>query len=397
MAQLDGLLPAAQSMQEWLTETRRHFHRHPELSCQEHATAEAIAGRLRDMGVAVTEGIAETGVVGLLAGRDGPCVAIRADTDALPITEATEAPYSSQVPGVMHACGHDAHITCALGAARLLADRAAELPGAVKLIFQPSEEMVSGAARMIDEGVLENPAVDRCIGFHVSALYPVPVVSFSHGPKMAGTNSFTIEVRGESGHAGYPHLTVDPIPIAAQIVLALQTVVSRRVQPTEPAVISIGQIQGGTKCNIIGDRVVMEGTMRFFEPDLREAMVAWTKRIVEGVAESMGGSAQLRVGTGTPPLICDDDLTDVARAACARAIGEEAVALHDERFMGGEDFAYFAERVPSTHFWLGIRKPGAADWPSLHSDRFDIDETALPVGAASLAACALGLLEGAGE
>lgn len=393
MVVLDHLLPAARSIEDWLVELRRSFHRHPELSGQEHRTAGAIAHQLRGMGLDVTEGVGGTGVVGLLQGGSGPCVGVRVDIDALPVTEATGAAYASQEPGVMHACGHDAHIACGLGAARLLATWASELPGSVKFIFQPSEEVVSGAMRMLEEGVLEDPPVARCVSFHVSALYPVPVVCFSHGPKMAGTNSFVIEVRGKSGHAGYPHLAVDPIPIAAQIVLALQTIVSRQVQPTEPAVVTLGTIHGGTKCNIIGDRVVMEGTMRFFSEGLRDAMVAWAQRIVEGVADAMGGAAEIAFDQSTPPLICDDRVTDRAMAACVTALGQGSVVLHDERFMGGEDFAFFAERVPSTHFWLGIREPGSDHWPPLHADRFDIDEKALPVGAAALAASAWALLE----
>lgn len=393
MIALDSLLPAARSLEDWLIGIRRHFHQHPELSCQERQTAAAIAGRLREMGLEVQEGVGGTGVVGLLRGGPGPCVGVRVDIDALPVTEATGAAYASLEPGVMHACGHDAHITCGLGAARILAPLAQELRGSIKFIFQPSEEIVSGAMRMIEDGVLEHPPLERCVGFHVSALYPAPTLCFSHGPKMAGTNSFTITVRGRSGHAGYPHLTVDPIPIAAQIVLALQTIVSRQVQPTEPAVLTIGAIHGGAKCNIIGEEVVMEGTMRFFRGDLRDAMVAWAERIVQGVADSMGGSAEIAFDQSTPPLVCDDRLTDLTMEACAVALGEDVVVRSDERFMGGEDFAFFAERVPSAHFWLGIRDPGADDWPPLHSDRFDINESALAPGAAALAASAVALIE----
>ncbi len=251
------------------------------------------------MGLEVQEGVGGTGVVGLLRGGPGPCVGVRVDIDALPVTEATGAAYASLEPGVMHACGHDAHITCGLGAARILAPLAQELRGSIKFIFQPSEEIVSGAMRMIEDGVLEHPPLERCVGFHVSALYPAPTLCFSHGPKMAGTNSFTITVRGRSGHAGYPHLTVDRI-IAAQIVLALQTIdveqdpAHRARRPDHRRHPRKRKVQHHRRGGGHG------GTMRFFRGDLRDAMVAGADRIVQGVLDSMGGSAEDRLRPGTP-------------------------------------------------------------------------------------------------
>ena len=395
MIRTDELLPACQAVADFMRDIRRDLHVHPELSTREHRTAKVIAKALAEIGLEVQEGVAETGVVGLLSGGcPGPWVGVRADTDALPVQEATGAEYASQVAGVMHACGHDAHVACALGAAKVLKDYAAGLPGSVKFIFQPSEELVSGAMRMIQAGVLENPGMDAIVGFHVSPLHEVPSVIFSHGAKMAGTTAFEIRVKGRSGHAGYPHAAIDPIPIAAQIVSSVQTIVSRRVDPTEPAVVSIGIIEGGTKANIVAEVVRLEGTIRFYKPDLRQMVIDRMTEMVVGIAGAMGAQAEIEFDQGTPPLVVDDEVTNRAAAACRAALGSEIVMRVDLRFMGGEDFAFMAERVPCTHFWLGVRTPGAAEWPSIHSPQFDIDEDCLPVGAAALAASAMGLLGG---
>lgn len=397
MVRPHDLLPACQAAAEFMRGIRRDLHAHPELSTREHRTAKVIARTLAEIGLEVHEGVAETGVVGLLhGGRPGPWVGVRVDTDALPVQEATGAEYASTVPGVMHACGHDAHVACGLGAARALKDQAANLPGSVKFIFQPSEELVSGAMRMIEAGVLDNPAPKAIVGFHVSPLHEVPSVVFSHGAKMAGTSCFEVRVTGRSGHAGYPHAAIDPIPIAAHMVSALQTVVSRRVDPTEPAVVSIGIIEGGTKANIVAEVVRLVGTIRFFRSDLRAMLIDRMTEIVVGIGGAMGAQADIEFDEGTPPLVVDDEVTDRATAACQEALGHEVVRRVDLRFMGGEDFAFMAERVPCTHFWLGVRSPGEAEWPSIHSPRFDIDEDCLPVGAAALAASALGLMGGAG-
>lgn len=388
------LRDAAARLAPRLVELRRDIHRHPELAWQEHRTSDLVARALSECGIAVRRGVGGTGVVGLVGDPTrGRCVALRADMDALPIQELTDAEYASVVHGVMHACGHDVHTACLLGAAMLLAERSDRLPGAVKLIFQPSEELVSGAEAMINEGVLESPPVEACVGFHVIGMLDAPILGFSYGTRMAGTTVFEITVNGRSGHAGYPQDAVDAIPIAAQVVCALQTVVSRRVAPWEPAVLSIGVLRGGERPNIIADKVRLEGTLRFYDGSLRHQLLGWIEDTAVGVSRAMGGDAEVLVGGATPPLSVDASVTDTVISACSEALGPELVTIHEHRSMGGEDFAFFAARVPSGHFWLGARTPGAEAWPPIHSPHFDADESALPVGAAALAVAAVSLLE----
>lgn len=353
-----------------------------------------VAHELAAMGLPCREGVAGTGVVALIeGGTPGPCVGLRADMDALPVTETLGCEFSSETPGVMHACGHDAHVACALGAVQLLLRRREEIRGSVKLIFQPSEELVSGAAAMIAGGVLEDPPLSACIGFHVTPHLDVPRLSFGHGPRMAGTGTFGIRVVGVSGHAAQPHHSIDPVPIAAEIILALQTIVSRRIAPLVPAVVSVGSIHGGVKANIIAPEVQLEGTYRFFDRATGERIEHLLRETAEGIAAGLGGRVEVRIDPGTPPLVVDDALTDRALAACRAVFGFDNVLLSEEQTMGGEDFAFIAERVPSVHFWLGVRAPGARESAPLHSPHFAVEERALPIGAAALAACALELLE----
>ncbi len=387
-----SVLGRAEDLSDWLTELRRDIHRHPELSGHETRTMGVVAAELRKLGIGCEEGVGRTGVVGLIEGaRPGPCVGVRVDMDALPVQETTGLEFASESPGVMHACGHDVHTACGLGAAALLRDLRDRIRGSVKLIFQPSEEMVSGAQRMIEAGVLDNPPVATCLGFPGTATLDAPICAFSYGAKMAGTSTFEVRVIGSSGHAAQPHLTVDPIPIAAQIVLALQTIVSRRVAPTTPAVVSIGVIEGGRKANIVATDVRCEGTLRFFETELHDRLRDLVEQTALGIARTMGADAEVSFGQSTPPLVVDTAATDRVAAACRAELGPGRVSFVEDKTMGGEDFAFIAERVPSAHFWLGARTPGKADWPPLHSPSFTVDERCLPVGAAALAAGALAL------
>jgi amidohydrolase len=391
------MLNRAQALQESLTAVRREIHHHPELSFQEHRTAQIVAKRLAELGIAVRTGVGKTGVIGDL-GDDGPRVALRADMDALPIQEDNEVPYASEVPGVMHACGHDTHVACLLGAAQLLAEEAAagRLPGRVRFLFQPAEEDqddegLSGAMRMVDEGAMEG--VDAVMGLHVWSELPVGKIEVREGPASAAVDSFNLVVKGQEAHGAYPHLGVDPIMLSAQVINALQTVISRRLDPTRGRVISVGTIQGGTKDNIIAGQVTMTGTIRTFEPETREALFAEMERAC-GVARALGGDFELEIQPGFIPIVNDPAMTALVRQVGADLLGEKNV-LDAALEMGAEDFSYFARKAPGCFFTLG----GAlADDPRLHHHpRFDVDEGCLPVGAAMLAESALRFLRREGE
>ncbi|NIR45986.1 MAG: amidohydrolase [Gemmatimonadetes bacterium] len=383
------LLEKARAIGPELVKTRRDIHAHPELSFQENRTAGLVADRLRKLGYDVRTGIAVTGCIGELVTGPGRTVALRADMDALPIQEANEVPYRSQRDGVMHACGHDAHVACLLGAARLLAEAASrgELPkGRIRLLFQPSEETTdaenkSGARRLIEEGAMEG--VDAVIGLHVAAEAPVGEVLLREGLMMAGNDTLRGVVEGVGAHAALPHEGLDAVLLAAHVVQAAHSIVSRRIDPLASAVITFGKIEGGTAENIVASAVHLEGTLRYFERDVRQRLHAELRRAF-AVADALGGTGRLEISEGYPPLVNDGDLTALVRAA-ASEIGEPSVASAD-MIMGAEDFAFLGQEAPGCFFWLGA---GIDDDPrNHHSPRFDIDERCLPVGAAVLAAAA---------
>jgi IAA-amino acid hydrolase len=389
------MLERAQKLSETLTSIRHDLHRHPELAFQEHATARLIAGRLADLGIPLRTGIGKTGVVGDI-GQGRPRIALRADIDALPIQEENDVPYASQVPGVMHACGHDVHVTCLLGAAQLLAEdaRAGRLPGAVRLLFQPSEENqdeegLSGAMRMVDEGVMQD--VDAIAGLHVWPDLPLGNISLRAGPASAYPDKFCLTIIGQESHGAFPHKGIDAITLAAQVINALQTVVSRRLDPTQAKVITVGTIQGGTKDNIMAGTVAMTGTIRTFEPEIREELFAEMERAC-GVARALGGDFELEIIPGYVPVVNDPAITDLVRQVGTALLGETGV--HESRLeMGGEDFGYFSQKAPGCFFLLGSAAP---DEPRrlVHHPRFDIDERCLPIGAAMLAETAVRFLRG---
>ncbi|MGC8838657.1 MAG: M20 metallopeptidase family protein [Anaerolineae bacterium] len=387
---MEGLWQRAQALQEPLREIRRRVHQHPELGFQEVETARLVAEHLRRLGLGVREGVGRTGVVGTL-GSGQPCIALRADMDALPIQEANEVPYASRRPGVMHACGHDAHVACLLGAAMLLAE-APPSRGQVRFLFQPCEEGgdaegKSGAVRMVEDGAMEG--VEAVVGLHVTSELERGQVGFRAGPLMAAADRFVATIRGRAAHAAYPHRGVDAIVLAAQVVLALQTVVSRRLSPLDPGVITVGVIRGGVRSNVVADEVHMEGTIRSFTPEVR-ALLAAGLRDACRIVEPLGGSYDLQVVEGFPVTSNDPDLTALVRAAAVEVLGEAHVREIAPE-MGSEDFSFLAQRAPGCYFYLGTRTPGEPPRPA-HSPTFDIDEAALPVGAAVLAAAALRFL-----
>jgi amidohydrolase len=374
----------AGAMREQLVAWRRDFHMHPELGFQEHRSASTIADLLRKLGYQVRTGVATTGVVGLLKGKQtGPIVMLRFDMDALPISEENEAGYASQNPGVMHACGHDAHMTIGLGVATLMAQHRDEMVGMLKLVFQPGEEGMHGAEVMVKEGVLENPRPDVFLATHVWNDKPVGTVDVTPGAVMAAAEKWTCTVRGKGGHGALPHQTVDPVVTTAQIVTALQTVVSRNVSPLETAVVTVGTVHGGDAFNVIPAQVDLSGTIRTYSPQVKETVVRRMREVIECVAAACGATAELEILPLTPALINDAHVAEVARAAAEAVVGSENVSS-GERTMGSEDAAFFMQDVPGCYFFLGSANAERGLSAPHHNPRFDIDEEALPLGVAVL-------------
>jgi amidohydrolase len=386
MTDIDSFSTQAEHLREQLVSWRRDFHRHPELSFQEHRSAERIAAVLRELGFQVRTGVARTGVVGLLAGpQAGPVVLLRVDMDALPITEETRADYASQTPGVMHACGHDAHMALGLGVATLLAPYRERMAGTLKLVFQPAEEGLGGAELMVQEGVLDDPRPDVALSAHVISNLPLGTVAATIGPCMAAADEWTCVVRGKGGHGAMPHQTVDPVVAAAQMVMTLQTVVSRNVDPQETAVISVGRIRGGDAFNVIPPQVELAGTIRTFTAEVRQQVLQRMREVIEGVAAASGVQATLEVRSVTPPLINDAGVAEVAQRAAAAVVGPDRV-LDDLRTMGSEDAAFFLQQVPGCYLFLGSGNAERGLDAPHHNPLFDIDEDVLPLGLAILMA-----------
>ncbi len=375
-----------------VVELRRAIHRRPELGFEEQETAALVERELDALGVEHRR-LATTGVAGIVRGeKPGRVVALRADMDALPITERTGLPFASEVDGKMHACGHDAHTAMLLGAARVLAGASATLCGTVVLIFQPAEEGPGGAQPMIEQGVLDEPKVEAIAMLHVDVRLDAGSVGITPGPVNASADEFYLTVRGKGGHGAYPHTAVDAVPAAAAMVLALQNIAARETDPLASIVVTIGTIAGGYRNNVIADVVEMSGTLRAFDPVLRDGLEKRVGRIVDGVAEAYGVRAELRVLRGYPPVVNDDALAE----NFARFL-RERTTVHVERMMptmGGEDFAYFAQRVPGLQIRLGIRNEREGAVHSGHSPAFRIDENALPIGIETLVAFASGFGSG---
>lgn len=390
-----GFAEKAESLAPKLSKIRRQIHMYPELGYQEKRTAEFVAKTLRQMGLEVTTGVAKTGVVGLLRGDSpGKTVALRADMDALPITERNNKPYKSRIDGVMHACGHDGNTTAVLGAAMLLAKERRNLHGNVKFFFQPSEEAPPGGAMpMIKEGVLRKPKVDFVIGVHVDPTVPAGKIGLRDGPMMAAADDFTLSVLGTASHGAKPHLGVDAIVLSAQVIVALQTIPSRIINPAHPVVVTIGTIKGGYRQNVIADRVDMEGTLRTLYAADRRKGAKMIGRLADQITKASGGSYEYSFRDGYPILTCDPAITTVVRRASQELFGKRSVVEIEEPSMGGEDFAYFVNEVPGMMLRLGTgnRKKGIVHpW---HHPQFDIDEKGLWVGAAVMARAARICLE----
>lgn len=369
------------------------LHAHPELSGQEKETASYVAARLREMGLEPREHVGGHGVVALINGaKPGKCLALRADMDALPITEATGVSFASTNPGVMHACGHDSHTAMLLGAAYVINQMRDELYGSVKLIFQPSEETAddSGAKRMIADGVLENPHVDAIIGQHVSPNHTTETFTILNGTVSAASDRFFITVRGQSCHASKPNNGVDAIVVGAQIITALQTIVSRNVNPADSCVITIGKVTGGTRYNVVAGKFTMEGTCRNLNPEIRDAMPQRMEQIIRGITQGMGAEYEFRYVKGYSPIINHPDMFHLVRSTAAGLLGEEKIATPAPS-LGGEDFSFYAEQVPAAFYRTGCHKEGTPLWP-VHNEHFLPDEHALYHGAHVMIASALNFL-----
>jgi amidohydrolase len=365
---------------ERLIETRRDLHRHPELAFEEHRTAGIAAERLRAAGYEVQTGIASTGVIGTLRGSgSGPTLLLRADMDALPIQEETSHHFPSTVPGKMHACGHDSHVAVGLAVAERLAKKRAEWAGEIRYCFQPAEEGAGGARRMIGEGALEG--VDAALGLHIWLGLPSGVVGVVDGPQMAGAREFRITIEGRGGHGAIPEETIDATLVASQVVVALQTIVSRNVSPLDTAVVTVGSLHAGTAHNIIAANAVLEGTLRAFRLELLHQLEGHVTRVVNGVCAALGATAEVTFSPLTfPPTVNDPALAAVVRQAVVAVAGEEKLRTSDDvRTMGAEDFAEFSTRVPGCFFFVGARDEAKkASYPH-HSPHFDLDESALPL------------------
>jgi amidohydrolase len=366
---------------------RRHFHAHPELSMQEFQTARRLEAELMKMGVADVKRLSQTGVVGMIKGKDpsSRVVALRADMDALPIVEENDIPYRSVNLEVMHACGHDVHMASLLGTARILCSFSDQFRGSVKLIFQPSEEVPpGGAVQMIREGVLNDPPVDLIIAQHVYPGLDAGVIGMKPGPYMAATNEFYITVKGKGGHGATPDLNIDPVVIAAQIILALQQITSRFAPPLVPTVVSVGKVLAGRSPNVIPDNVHLEGILRTFDESWRTRIKEHILNISTSLASGLGGSCEVRFNDGYPALVNDEQLTERALACSRNYLGSENVKNLDLR-MTAEDFAFYAQQVPACFYRLGIRNEGKGITSNLHTSTFDVDEKSIETGMGLMA------------
>lgn len=373
------------AVRDTMVALRRELHRHPELSLHEERTAERLHAALEALHPVALDRVGGTGLVARIRGRDGgaPAVAVRGDIDALPIQEATGLPFASDTPGVMHACGHDAHAAWTVGAAHLLAEHPAA--GDVLFVLQPAEEIGRGALAILDSGALDDVRV--IYGAHVDRRFAVGQVVAQEGPVGAASDEFRIVLVGQGAHGARPHEAADPVAGSGTLIVALQTIVARRVDPARPAVLSIGEIHGGSAPNVIPGRVEVAGTLRSTEPATRQVLADSVREVAAGVAAAHGIRAEVQIVLGTPPVVNDARAAAWARAAAERVLGPAGVVPLGTVNMGAEDFAFYMERMPGTFLRIGAREAGGARIPA-HSPGFYADEGCLPVGAAVLAECA---------
>lgn len=393
----DALAAEVEQRRADLIELRRYFHQRPELSFAEHETAAEIARRLRDMGLEPREGVGGTGVTALLRGHangDGPArtLLVRADIDALPINEEADEetrPWRSRTPGVMHACGHDGHIAILLTLAEVLAARRDQLHGTVQFVFQPAEERIGGALAMLADGVTTHPKVDATLGLHLWTPVPVGKVSVAPGAVFSSADEILLRVLGRGGHGAMPHLTVDPIVVAAEIITALQTLISRETSPFNPAVVTFGSIHGGEAFNVIADSVELHGTLRAYAPSDREMLRRRIGEVARGVASSLRAEVEYEIRGGCPACVNDEAMAALVRRAAIATVGAENTPEGDQRQAASDDMAYFLDAAPGCYFFVGAGDPERGIDAPHHSPRFDIAEESLAIGLETLARATL--------
>jgi amidohydrolase len=376
----DSIREKISEMKGWLVELRRTIHMNPELGFEETQTSALVAGWLEKLGLQTRRGMAKTGVVGLLQGsKEGKTVAVRADMDALPLEELSQVPYRSKVQGRMHACGHDGHVAILLGVARLFSSVRDRVQGNIKWIFQPAEEGGGGGRIMVEEGVLENPRVDAIFGAHLFPDLRIGKVGIHEKEGLAATDRAIITLLGKGGHGAYPHLCRDPILAAGHLITQIHSIVSRSISPLDSGVITIGKVSGGTAFNIIPDEVELLGTIRSLTPRVREELKSRMEEVTRGIARSFGLEFRFDFQNGYPALVNDPEMSHLVASACAEGIGRENVNFLRPS-MGGEDFAFYLQKVPGSFFRLGCRNEGKGMVYPSHSSRYDIDEDVLPLG-----------------
>jgi amidohydrolase len=381
---LDRIQQIARTLEPRLIEIRRHIHAHPELSGEEYQTAAYVAGVLSSCGLHVRESVGKTGVVGELNGRENTmgCLAIRTDMDALPIQERTHLEYASRCEGVMHACGHDVHTTVGLGTAMVLSQLGEDLPGSVRFLFQPAEEIAQGARWMVEDGATDG--VDALLGLHVFPTIPGGSLGIRYGALTAAADDLEIIITGESGHGARPHEAIDAIWIASQVIVTLQQAISRTQNPLRPVVLTIGKISGGRAANVIADRVTLVGTVRSLHPETHAALPTWIENIVANVCKTYGAGYEVNYRCVVPSVQNDPKLTQLLESAAREALGDDRVQMITEPSLGAEDFSVYLDRAPGVMFRLGVAHPNQRNYP-LHHPKFEIDESSILTGVVTLA------------
>ena len=380
--QSSDIISQSREIHQWIVEKRRAIHRHPELMYEEFETSRLVQNTLSELGIEYEKDIAVTGVVGLLGNGEGPCVALRADMDALPIHEEADVEFRSEIDGKMHACGHDCHTAMLLGAARVLKDNEGEINGTIKLIFQPAEEGGAGGKMMRDQGVLEDPDVERIFGLHVSDKLPTGTLASKEGTLLAATSSIKILVSGNGGHAAMPHLTVDPVVTGSKIVVELQTLVSRELDPLESGVISITMANAGSATNVIPSSMELQGTIRSLTSDGITRLQQRVREVAEAIAMANRCIAEVTFpGNDFPPTVNDGECWELGRISAGEILGEECVSEMGS-IMGGEDFSYYTQVIPGCFSFLGVGNPEIGAVYGVHHPKFKVDEDALSLGTA---------------